>query len=80
MNLKSIIESSYEDRVCECNNISRGELLKQSSFNQALTAKEVIESLVKKGCGCCLKNKDDWENSSCREKKELVIHYSDIIR
>jgi NAD(P)H-nitrite reductase large subunit len=73
-----ITEQQHEDRVCACNNISRGNLLKQSSFSQNNTIKEVLNLMVKTGCGCCLKSLNDWKKSACTKKKELQVHFSEI--
>ena len=47
---------------------------------QDSSKEDIMRTLVKKGCGCCLKNKKEWEKSSCKDKQELDVHYTDAIR
>jgi len=67
-----LTEGNYEDIVCRCNDITRGKLLEQSKFMEGATKLEVLKSLMKGGCGCCLKDK-----GTC---PKIDVHYTDVLK
>ena len=72
---KLLTELQHNDIVCRCNQVTAGDLLEVSKFNQDKPTDEILK-LAKCGvsCGICL----DKEKGKLKDKYET--YYKDVLR